>query len=138
MRPTKKIYDAIIYAFSRCGDTVAAEYYFWEMKRKGMEEALRSVITTPSFLVLSPLNSSYLPSPHLSSSPFTFPPFPSHPLQCCDSGLMVNSHTYSKLMFGFARAQTIGAPAYGTSGGTHCCLPSCVMSCHVTSRCFMS
>lgn len=36
MRPTKAIYDAIIYAFSRCGDTVAAEFYFWEMKRKGM------------------------------------------------------------------------------------------------------
>ena len=36
LTPDARIYNAIIYAFSRGGDTVAAEFYFWEMKRKGM------------------------------------------------------------------------------------------------------
>ena len=35
LRPTANIYNAIIYAFSRSGDAAAAEFYFWEMKRKG-------------------------------------------------------------------------------------------------------
>jgi pentatricopeptide repeat protein len=35
LKPTTEIYSAIIYAFGRGGDTVAAEFYFWEMKRKG-------------------------------------------------------------------------------------------------------
>ena len=35
LKPNVPIYNAIIYAFSRGGDTVAAEFYFWEMKRKG-------------------------------------------------------------------------------------------------------
>ena len=34
--PNTKIYNTIIYAFGRAGDSVAAEYYFWEMKRKGI------------------------------------------------------------------------------------------------------
>ena len=45
LRPTTQIYSAIIYAFSRGGDTVAAEFYFWEMKRKGnCSESFETVI----------------------------------------------------------------------------------------------
>ena len=33
--PTRKIYDMIIFAFGKAGDAVAAEYYYWEMVRKG-------------------------------------------------------------------------------------------------------
>jgi pentatricopeptide repeat protein len=102
IRPTKEIYETIIYAFSRCGDTVAAEFYFWEMKRKGMTASqVKGINNTPSPLPL-------FSSPHLT------PP----PLQCHDSGLRVDRFTYSRLLFGFARAQSIGAQAYGTSGRT--------------------
>ena len=67
-----------------------------------------------------PLFSRLVVSPHLTfsfvfSSHLTSP----HPLFRY-SGLKVNSHTYSRLLFGFARAQTIGASAYGTSGTTQC------------------
>ena len=34
--PTVKIYNSIIYGFGSAGDPIAAEYYFWEMKRKGL------------------------------------------------------------------------------------------------------
>ena len=36
LMPTAEIYNAIIYAFSRAGDPVAAEFYFDEMRRKGL------------------------------------------------------------------------------------------------------
>jgi pentatricopeptide repeat protein len=34
--PTTEIYNTIIYAFGRAGDAAAAEYYFWEMREKGL------------------------------------------------------------------------------------------------------
>jgi pentatricopeptide repeat protein len=34
--PNLKIYNAIINVFAQCGDPMAAEYYFWEMQRKGI------------------------------------------------------------------------------------------------------
>jgi pentatricopeptide repeat protein len=34
--PTSEVYDSIIYAFSASGDYVSAEFYFWEMRRKGL------------------------------------------------------------------------------------------------------
>lgn len=34
--PTEGVYNAVIRAFGRAGDSVAAEYYFWEMRRKGI------------------------------------------------------------------------------------------------------
>ena len=37
IQPDVEIYNSIIYAFGRGGDTVAAEFYFWEMKRKGSD-----------------------------------------------------------------------------------------------------
>lgn len=36
LKPTVEVYNSIIYAFARPGDAVAAEYYFWEMQRKGI------------------------------------------------------------------------------------------------------
>jgi pentatricopeptide repeat protein len=36
LTPTPEIYNSIIYAFSRAGDAVASEFYFWEMRRKGI------------------------------------------------------------------------------------------------------
>ena len=36
--PNTKIYNTIIYAFGRAGDNIAAEYYFWEMRRKGIHQ----------------------------------------------------------------------------------------------------
>ena len=44
LRPNEKIYNCIIYAFARGGDAVAAEYYFWEMKRKGKQALGRSCV----------------------------------------------------------------------------------------------
>lgn len=35
--PDAPMYEAIILGFARARDPVAAEYYFWEMKRKGIE-----------------------------------------------------------------------------------------------------
>jgi pentatricopeptide repeat protein len=32
------IYNTVIYAFARAGDSAAAEYYFWEMRRKGLAQ----------------------------------------------------------------------------------------------------
>jgi pentatricopeptide repeat protein len=40
LMPTTAIYNTIIYAFARAGDPVAAEYYFWEMKNKGLKQDL--------------------------------------------------------------------------------------------------
>lgn len=34
--PTNGIYESLIMAFAQARDPVAAEYYFWEMKRKGL------------------------------------------------------------------------------------------------------
>ena len=34
--PNTEIYNAIIYGFGRAGDANAAEFYFWEMKNKGI------------------------------------------------------------------------------------------------------
>ena len=34
--PTVGVYNAVIRAFGKAGDAVAAEYYFWEMRRKGL------------------------------------------------------------------------------------------------------
>ena len=34
--PTTDVYNNVIYAFSAPGDYVSAEFYFWEMKRKGL------------------------------------------------------------------------------------------------------
>lgn len=34
--PTEAVYSAVIRAFGKAGDAVAAEYYFWEMRRKGI------------------------------------------------------------------------------------------------------
>ena len=36
--PNDKIYGAIIYAFGRANDAKAAEYYFWEMRQKGIPQ----------------------------------------------------------------------------------------------------
>jgi len=33
-------YNAIIHAFSRAGDPIAAEFYYWEMKKKGLQPDL--------------------------------------------------------------------------------------------------
>jgi pentatricopeptide repeat protein len=38
LMPTTEVYDNIIYAFGKCGDSDAAEYYFWEMRRKGIDQ----------------------------------------------------------------------------------------------------
>jgi len=35
--PTAEVYESIIYGFGRARDPVAAEYYFWEMLRKGIK-----------------------------------------------------------------------------------------------------
>jgi pentatricopeptide repeat protein len=35
--PNVEIYNSIIFAFSRAGDAVSAEYYFWELIRKGLK-----------------------------------------------------------------------------------------------------
>jgi len=35
--PTVETYNCVIHAFARARDAVAAEYYFWEMIRKGMQ-----------------------------------------------------------------------------------------------------
>ncbi len=35
--PNAEIYNAIIYGFGRAGDANAAEFYFWEMKNKGIK-----------------------------------------------------------------------------------------------------
>lgn len=40
LMPTTEIYESIIYAFGRARDPVAAEYYFWEMKRKGIKASV--------------------------------------------------------------------------------------------------
>lgn len=37
LQPTVDIYNIIIYAFGKAGDATAAEFYFWEMKRKGIK-----------------------------------------------------------------------------------------------------
>ncbi len=34
--PTRRIYNAVIKAFGKANDPVAAEFYFWEMSRKGI------------------------------------------------------------------------------------------------------
>jgi pentatricopeptide repeat protein len=36
-KPSARLYNEIILAFSSAGDGVAAEYYYWEMKRKGIQ-----------------------------------------------------------------------------------------------------
>ena len=36
--PNTEVYDNIIYAFGKAGDVTAAEYYFWEMRAKGIEQ----------------------------------------------------------------------------------------------------
>lgn len=38
MMPTTEIYNNIIYSFGKAGDPWAAEFYFWEMRRKGLEQ----------------------------------------------------------------------------------------------------
>lgn len=35
IKPTSEIYAAVIHSFGQAGDAVAAEYYFWELRRKG-------------------------------------------------------------------------------------------------------
>lgn len=37
-KPNTEIYNAIIAAFANCGDSLTAEYYFWEMRRKGIQQ----------------------------------------------------------------------------------------------------
>jgi pentatricopeptide repeat protein len=34
--PNQEVYNSIIAAFSECGDATAAEFYYWEMRRKGI------------------------------------------------------------------------------------------------------
>lgn len=36
--PTAEIYNNVIHAFAKAGNPVAAEFYFWEMRRKGLEQ----------------------------------------------------------------------------------------------------
>jgi pentatricopeptide repeat protein len=36
-KPSTRLYNEIILAFALAGDGVAAEYYYWEMKRKGIQ-----------------------------------------------------------------------------------------------------
>ena len=36
--PTSGVYNSIIYAFGRSGDAAAAEFYFWEMRVKGIKQ----------------------------------------------------------------------------------------------------
>ena len=38
LAPTTEIYNAIIYAFGKAGDCAAAEFYFWEMRAKGIAQ----------------------------------------------------------------------------------------------------
>lgn len=38
--PSTEIYNCIIYAFGRAGDAKAAEFYFWEMRKKGIHQDL--------------------------------------------------------------------------------------------------
>jgi pentatricopeptide repeat protein len=38
LMPDSDIYNAVIYAFARSCDAKAAEFYFWEMRRKGLEQ----------------------------------------------------------------------------------------------------
>lgn len=45
--PTTEIYNAIIYAFGKAGDCAAAEFYFWEMRSKGI---LQTVVTYNALL----------------------------------------------------------------------------------------
>ena len=35
--PTSEVYENILHAYSVPGDIISAEFYFWEMKRKGLE-----------------------------------------------------------------------------------------------------
>jgi pentatricopeptide repeat protein len=35
-----EMYDSIIFAFGKAGDAAAAEYYFWEMREKGIEQTV--------------------------------------------------------------------------------------------------
>ena len=35
--PTTEIYNSIIYGFARAADAGSAEYYFWEMRKKGLQ-----------------------------------------------------------------------------------------------------
>jgi pentatricopeptide repeat protein len=37
--PTRGVYDSIIHSFGLAGDAAAAEFYFWEMREKGIEPA---------------------------------------------------------------------------------------------------
>ena len=36
--PTAQVYDSIIHSFGKAGDAAAAEFYFWEMREKGIEQ----------------------------------------------------------------------------------------------------
>ena len=36
--PTTEVYDSIIHSFGKAGDAAAAEFYFWEMREKGIEQ----------------------------------------------------------------------------------------------------
>jgi pentatricopeptide repeat protein len=36
--PSQKIYDNIIQSFGQAGDAASAEFYFWEMRQKGIQQ----------------------------------------------------------------------------------------------------
>ena len=51
--PTAEIYNSIIFAFAKAGQPIAAEFYFWEMRAKG----LATSATTYNSLLLALSNS---------------------------------------------------------------------------------
>jgi pentatricopeptide repeat protein len=65
MIPTRRIYNEVIRACGEFGDSVAAEYYFWEMKRKGL---------TPDQVTYRNLFISYARANSLGGSKYSFHP----------------------------------------------------------------
>jgi pentatricopeptide repeat protein len=67
-----EIYNSIIYAYGRAGNCQAAEFYFWEMRRKGLKQS--SMTYNNLFFALSFSQSvgaqsygsfgTYIPTPH--------------------------------------------------------------------------
>ena len=51
LEPTAQVYNNIIYAFAKANDPGAAEFYFWEMRQKGIEQS--SVTYSNLFLALA-------------------------------------------------------------------------------------
>jgi pentatricopeptide repeat protein len=59
LHPDIAVYNSILEAFAHAGDSVAAEYYFWEAKRKGI---------APNVLTYSALLAAYAKSQSIGAS----------------------------------------------------------------------